>query len=753
MGAGASKAQPGVHVVVAQSNEDGSIRAEHLPTENRESDGDRRRSRPVLHSNSPQYSRGKRRPRHEEPHSLSSSPPTGSHSSPSPAAVTGQGPEFKIFKTIDNNEYTVHCAEDGSMYYVDWAEQKWRVFPTEWIKGGKFENLDTKTNGDREGELIHPFRGKLTTLLRQESLNVMYFFDESNHGWLPMPLSWERQTPFVSRLVAETKNVCSDWDDDLSIVATLRQCNYSAEDSVNCHIAINDEGVFNKFKDKVGGSSLIFEKLQEKIKELETELKECRESKATMKEELTALKDILQETKAENEQLKQELKSFKTEQRKQSVVLQQSMGRGSMRLPAITAKMNILRPTVQNGLQEIRNVKFKLHTTRQQLKKSVRTHTEQMNELSKAVRGLLVRFEHQSAALQETRALYRKEAVQRKLLFNQVQELRGNIRVFCRCRHDERSTSDSLSFEGEDTVSVTTANGKKRKYEFEKVYSPKTTQDMVFEDTRPIITSCADGYNVCIIAYGQTGAGKTYTMMGPRDNPGVNVRSIKELFNIMKEKDKTDFEMKVSMVEVYNESIYDLLKSPNEVQEKLQIHKKGKELHVPGLTEIEVCSTDDVIKVMTVGEKNRTTASTKMNTNSSRSHLLLRLVLVSYNSVSKTTTRGSLTLVDLAGSERISRSEATGLRLVEAAAINKSLSALGQVFSSIRENSLHIPFRNSKLTHLLQQCLGGDAKACMFVNVSPLDANVPETISTLEFGMNARQVALGKATTHITKTT
>ncbi|XP_019863829.1 PREDICTED: kinesin-like protein KIN-14M, partial [Amphimedon queenslandica] len=138
---------------------------------------------------------------------------------------------------------------------------------------------------------------------------------------------------------------------------------------------------------------------------------------------------------------------------------------------------------------------------------------------------------------------------------------------------------------------------------------------------------------------------------------------------------------------------------------------------------------------------------------SSRSHLLLRLVLVSYNSVSKTTTRGSLTLVDLAGSERISRSEATGLRLVEAASINKSLSALGQVFSSIRENSLHIPFRNSKLTHLLQQCLGGDAKACMFVNVSPLDTNVPETISTLEFGMNARQVALGKATTHVTKTT
>jgi kinesin family protein C2/C3 len=365
------------------------------------------------------------------------------------------------------------------------------------------------------------------------------------------------------------------------------------------------------------------------------------------------------------------------------------------------------------------------------------------------MRLMVNQYRQQANEIIEARALYRKEALQRKLLFNEVQELKGNIRVFCRCRQDE-SGPCALTFEGEDLVHCMNNQGRMKSYEFEKVYRPTSTQDEVFEDTRAIITSCVDGYNVCIIAYGQTGSGKTYTMMGPHENPGVNIRSIKELFKILQERDKTHFEMKVSMVEVYNECIYDLLTSPDE-REKLHIQNKGKNINIQGLTECIVTSTDDIKKIMTVGENNRTTASTKMNTNSSRSHLLLILLLKSYNSVSQMTTHGRLTLVDLAGSERISRSEATGLRLTEAAAINKSLSALGQVYGSIRDGALHIPFRNSKLTHLLQPCLGGNAKACMFVNVSPLETNHAETTSTLEFGTNARQVALGKATTNITK--
>ena len=150
------------------------------------------------------------------------------------------------------------------------------------------------------------------------------------------------------------------------------------------------------------------------------------------------------------------------------------------------------------------------------------------------------------------------------------------------------------------------------------------------------------------------------------------------------------------------------------------------------------------------GDMNRSVGATKMNTNSSRSHLLLLLKLQGTDRVTNAVTRGTLTLVDLAGSERISKTEATGQRLVEAAAINKSLSALGQVFAALRTNAMHVPYRNSKLTQLMQSSLGGDGKACLFVNVSPLASNLSETVSTLQFGSAAKQVQLGKATQNVT---
>eukprot|EP00047_Mylnosiga_fluctuans_P024213 m.155935 g.155935 ORF g.155935 m.155935 type:complete len:166 (+) comp9799_c0_seq4:2675-3172(+) len=143
-------------------------------------------------------------------------------------------------------------------------------------------------------------------------------------------------------------------------------------------------------------------------------------------------------------------------------------------------------------------------------------------------------------------------------------------------------------------------------------------------------------------------------------------------------------------------------------------------------------------------DRNRHVAATKMNSQSSRSHLLLQLTVSSYDHISKQTSVGKLTLVDLAGSERIAKTEATGQRLIEAAAINKSLTSLGQVFSALKANQTHIPYRNCKLTHLLQDSLGGDAKTCMFVNVSPAESNLPETVSTLKFGSTIRQIELAK---------
>ena len=162
--------------------------------------------------------------------------------------------------------------------------------------------------------------------------------------------------------------------------------------------------------------------------------------------------------------------------------------------------------------------------------------------------------------------------------------------------------------------------------------------------------------------------------------------------------------------------------------------------------------TDRIFAFLSItGDANRSVGATKMNIHSSRSHLLLMLKLEGHDTVSRAVTRGTLTLVDLAGSERVSKTEATGQRLIEAAAINKSLTALGQVFMALRTNSMHVPYRNSKLTQLLQTSLGGDGKACLFANVSPAESNMSETLSTLQFGSAARQVQLGKASQNITK--
>ncbi|CAG5133085.1 unnamed protein product [Candidula unifasciata] len=328
----------------------------------------------------------------------------------------------------------------------------------------------------------------------------------------------------------------------------------------------------------------------------------------------------------------------------------------------------------------------------------------------------------------------------------QLQELRGNIRVFCRPRRDDRAQS-CLKFPSDQDIWVTNSDGARKTFTFDKVYTLEATQEQIFADTQPIVTSCVDGYNVCLLAYGQTGSGKTFTMMGPENNPGINIRAISELLKICEERRETKtYTLKISMVEIYNETVQDLL---TDDAKTLEIQIIGNIVKIPNITEVPVNHVKDIKRVMQQGDSNRKTASTKMNSSSSRSHLVLMLTVEGEDKVTGAISKGVLTLCDLAGSERISKSEATGQRLVEAAAINKSLSALGQVFSALRESQLHIPYRNSKLTQILKPCLGGDAKACLFVNVSPDASNFPETCNTLEFGSNARQVALGQAKQNI----
>uniref|UniRef100_A0A8D3BWY2 Kinesin-like protein n=1 Tax=Scophthalmus maximus TaxID=52904 RepID=A0A8D3BWY2_SCOMX len=422
------------------------------------------------------------------------------------------------------------------------------------------------------------------------------------------------------------------------------------------------------------------------------------------------------------------------------------------RAPAVPPARTVAKPPVDPGrLRRVRGLSRELNVSNKQLRSTVRqAMADVQNQLEqlKGAAGQLAQVEQQAAGeVEELRTLYRREAVERKGLYNKLLELQGNIRVFCRCR--KSSTSGSCVETADDQELVVVQRGSRKKFHFDRVYPQSSTQEEVFAGTLPVITSCVDGYNVCILAYGQTGSGKTYTMMGDKENPGVNIRSDpRRRGRVVESSGNCNYVfLQISMLEIYNDTLNDLLTKGGNAA--LDIRVQGKSVSAPGLTRIQVRTEADILGVMEMGEKNRKIASTKMNIQSSRSHLLVALEVEGSDEVSGLTSRGTLTLCDLAGSERISKTEAEGQRLVEAAAINKSLTALGQVFGALRCNALHVPFRNSKLTHLLQPSLSGDAKCCVFVNVSPDVTDAAETLSTLQFGAAIRQVSLGKATRNV----
>jgi len=443
------------------------------------------------------------------------------------------------------------------------------------------------------------------------------------------------------------------------------------------------------------------EQLELRVKELTGQLQAASGEGGSLQESLAASEAALKTARDELVQAKTELS---VETIKASGFEKEVEG-----LNASVAELTAQKTTLDSKLEELG--KSSSDSKRQQdlgLKKlklqveSTRASNDQLRDLVKntVVPGMLDVFATQAQALEKqytavvedaTKDLllkYRFEVRQRKLIYNKLQELKGNIRVFCRVRFDDR-VNCVLAFPDEKGMGTPTEimcpnprdPKESKKFEFDRVYSPASTQQSVFDDTEPIMTSACDGYNVTIIAYGQTGSGKTFTMMGTPDNPGVNRRAVKELLRVCGERDAINYKIKVSLMEIYNDKFVDLLTElPVEQQEcELRMDPKTKAGFVTNMTERPVLSVEDVVKTLADGEVNRSTASTKMNSVSSRSHLLLVMYIEGEDTITGQISKGKLTMVDLAGSERISKTEATGQRLVEAAAINKSLSSLGQV--------------------------------------------------------------------------
>jgi hypothetical protein len=291
--------------------------------------------------------------------------------------------------------------------------------------------------------------------------------------------------------------------------------------------------------------------------------------------------------------------------------------------------------------------------------------------------------------------------------------------------------------------------GMDKNFTFDSVYDIDSLQREVYDETAfPLVESVIEGYNGTIFAYGQTGCGKSHTMLGLRDNPeqkGIIPHAFDHIFGCIDEKkDSTKFLVRASYLEIYNEEIHDLLTTKGSMPKLNLGEDKDRGIFVKGLTMIIVKSIKEIEKVMNDGAAKRKTAETNMNKESSRSHSIFTIYIETAeddDSGESKIKAGKLNLVDLAGSERLSKTGATGQTLKEATKINLSLSALGNVISSLVDGkSSHIPYRDSKLTRLLQDSLGGNTKTVMIAALSPADYNYDETLSTLRYAARAKSI-------------
>mmetsp|Transcript_45639 Transcript_45639/g.74407 ORF Transcript_45639/g.74407 Transcript_45639/m.74407 type:complete len:731 (-) Transcript_45639:195-2387(-) len=343
---------------------------------------------------------------------------------------------------------------------------------------------------------------------------------------------------------------------------------------------------------------------------------------------------------------------------------------------------------------------------------------------------------------------YQTQLMENARLFDALQESKGKYRVYCRIRPLNQSElsrgispaciPDKTSYKRVMMSSRASGDDKASVYKFDRVYGASLDQGSVFEDIRPLVTSALNGYDLCIFAYGQTGSGKTYTMEGTAGARGVSHQTFDELFRLIKERGaEYDYSVSATMMEIYNEEVRDLL-SP---QSTMELWGTSTGLNVPHAAMVELTNLDDVYAMIGEGSAARATAATNVNEHSSRSHCILSVRVEGENRVGGIKTIGKIHLIDLAGSERVAKSEASGDRLKEAQAINKSLSCLGDVIHALVIKSSHVPYRNSKLTYLLQESLATPGcKVVMFLTVNPGDDCIEESTCSLNFAQRVKSI-------------
>eukprot|EP00600_Ochromonadales_sp_CCMP1393_P009763 CAMPEP_0174963216 /NCGR_PEP_ID=MMETSP0004_2-20121128/5205_1 /TAXON_ID=420556 /ORGANISM="Ochromonas sp., Strain CCMP1393" /LENGTH=1919 /DNA_ID=CAMNT_0016211813 /DNA_START=58 /DNA_END=5817 /DNA_ORIENTATION=- len=423
-----------------------------------------------------------------------------------------------------------------------------------------------------------------------------------------------------------------------------------------------------------------------------------------------------------------------------------------------TKSIEMRATKAENALQKIESSHGTVVTERDKLK----AENAKLSGLSGELTALRAKAEHfleveaelatKSKEYDTLADQFKKETALRKKYKNELEDLKGAIRVYARCRpmakyELEKGCKKVVQIKDETSMKIETSRGEKE-FEFDAVFGENSTQDAVFEDTKRLVESCMDGFNVCLFAYGQTGSGKTFTMTGAPSMPGLTPKAIDELFRLADERKHLDITVTTYFVELYNDNLVDLYwildnKTIANAAEppKLDIKLDAKKMiFIRNSVIKQANSPSELMDLFNSGNLERHTGATKMNAESSRSHSIFAIMVECYDRATKRSTMGKLSLVDLAGSERADKTGAQAERLKEAQNINKSLSALGDVIAALSEGTKFIPYRNNKLTQLMQDSLGGNAKTLMFVNFSPADYNADETMTSLMYAARVKKI-------------
>ncbi|KAL3821537.1 hypothetical protein ACJIZ3_007442 [Penstemon smallii] len=499
--------------------------------------------------------------------------------------------------------------------------------------------------------------------------------------------------------------------------------------------------------------------LQEQLTSSRTLQDEAMKQKEALGSEVACLRGDLQQVRDDRDRQLSQVQSLSAEVEK----YKEHSGKSASMIDGLHLKTNELESTCLSQSEQIRRLQEQLGLAEKKLQLSDVTTMATRSEFEGQKTYIL---ELQNRLADAESKIVEGEKL-RKKLHNTILELKGNIRVFCRVRPllpddgvgtDTKAVSFPTSMEALGRGVDLTHNGQKLSFTFDKVFMPDASQEDVFVEISQLVQSALDGYKVCIFAYGQTGSGKTYTMMGKPgllDQKGLIPRSLEQVFETRQslQAQGWKYEMQVSMLEIYNETIRDLLAPNRSGFDASRAENGGKQYaikhdvngntYVSDLTIVDVRSSKEVSYLLDRAAQSRSVGKTQMNEQSSRSHFVFTLRIMGVNESTDQQVQGVLNLIDLAGSERLSKSGSTGDRLKETQAINKSLSSLSDVIFALAKKEEHVPFRNSKLTYLLQPCLGGDSKSLMFVNVSPDPSSVGESLCSLRFAARVNACEIG----------